>query len=279
MPATKKTILLASGVLTVSAFLPWYDNRNSFGVGETYLGIEGPLFLVGALIAVFGAVSFSNIFFPLLGRNFFKLKKKMGATAISLGLQSLFLIVVANSVFYHPSFGTNVSHKGTRFGMMTAFVAIAVMVIAGWITHRKEKAGGYEDIDDFMMNPGANDAIDMEERAVANYPGYEVPTVVSEPSRPAARPVVRASVTPSMAPRPSTMSAPDGVDPLTLDAKTRYKMMRSQSRYSDSAKKNLWGSGQGSAFPKEEKASLERDPNAYSGGSHITDSMKIRMDL
>ena len=52
LPMVKKAILLASGVLMLSVVLPWYDNRNSFGVGETYLGIQGPLFLVGVLVCV-----------------------------------------------------------------------------------------------------------------------------------------------------------------------------------------------------------------------------------
>ncbi len=254
----KKAILLASGVLMLSVVLPWYDNRNSFGVGETYLGIQGPLFLVGVLVLAFGAVSFFNMFFPLMGRNFFRLKRKGGATAMVLGLQSLFLLVVANSVFFHPSFGTNVSHKGTRFGMVTAFVAIAVMVIAGWMTHRKEKAGKFDDIDDFMINPTTSAPV---ERAVVT----PTPTPTTAPRTTTARP--SASSTPAY-------GAGSGVDPLTLDPKARYKMMRSQARYSQAAKSNLWGGGQGSAF--SERSGTDKPVET---AAEVNENMKIRMDL
>jgi hypothetical protein len=269
LPVVKKAILLASAALMISAVLPWYDNRNSFGVGETYLGIQGPLFLVGALVLVFGAISFFNMALPLLGRNFFKLNRKSGVTAVILGLQSLFLLVVANSVFFHPSFGTNISHKGTRFGMLIAFASIGVMVIAGWMTHRKEKAGKFDEmeIDDFMTNPTA--AAKPVARPVASVaPAAPVTATPTTPS------YQRPSAGPASNSRAGQYGAGSGVDPLTLDPKERYKMMKSQARYSQTAQKNLWGSGRGSAFSGSDT------PKAQAVEGHeVSDSMKIRMDL
>lgn len=281
LPVVKKAILVSSLLLSISAVLPWYDNRNTFGVGETYIGIEGPLFLVGALVLSFGAISFFNMAFPLMGRNFFKLKKKSGVTAMLLGAQSLFLLVVANSVFFHPSFGTNVSHKGTRFGMLIAFASIAVMIISGWMTHRKEKAGKFDDIDDFMTNPTPAN-IEAEQssyaRPITTSPRpaqslSQTPTH-TEYSRPTPSPTRNeVPVQSNDSSRPAYGSG-SGVDPLTLDPKTRYKMMRSQARYSSAAKKNLWGSGGGSAYsrPSTEQGNQNIDAGANEG-------TKIRMDL
>ena len=75
LPLMKKAILTGSAALVVSTVLPWYDLRNSFGVGATYLGIQGPLFVIGLLVLGCGLVSFFNMFFPLMGRQFFNLRK------------------------------------------------------------------------------------------------------------------------------------------------------------------------------------------------------------
>jgi hypothetical protein len=222
----KKVVLLSSGALMVSAVLPWYDNRNSFGVGETFLGVQGPLFLLGIFVFSFGAISFFNIFLPLLGKNFFKLKRKIGAVAMMLGAQSLFLLLIANSVFYHPSFGTNISHKGIRFGMLVAFISIGFMVSSGWLTHRREKKGEFdEEMEDFMVAP--------------------------EPA-PAPEPIQHIQ----SATKPLTYGTYEG-DPLKLDAKTRYKMMKQQQRRSTNAQENLWGSD----------------------SEQVRENMKIRTDL
>jgi hypothetical protein len=293
LPFSKKAVLLSSAALMISAVLPWYDNRNSFGVGDTYLGIEGPLFLVGALVLAFGAISFFNMFFPLMGRNFFRLKRKSGVTAMLLGIQSLLLIVVANSVFYHPSFGMNVSHKGARFGMLFAFASISVMVISGWMTHRREKAGKFDEIDadELMQNPvGAGIArpvaspiaspiaspdTEIFEPGATYSSGYQRPTGAYSGNG------VTGSVGLENGSRRSTVSSTagstvgstenpgGGVDPLTLDAKTRYKMLRAQQRRSESAKTNLWGNGS------------DGDNGSYGSttGDGVRDNMKIRMDL
>jgi len=81
---------------------------------------------------------------------------------------------------------------------------------------------------------------------VTPVPTYSVPSysapVSSIPSRP-------------------TYGANQSVDPLTLDARTRYKMMRSQGRYSSNAQNNLWGSGAGSAFGRAGSASDDNSDN------------------
>lgn len=244
LPMTKKAILLSSAALMLSAVLPWYDNRNSFGVGETYLGIQGPLFLVGYLALAFGAVIFFNMFFPLMGRNFFKLKRKSGMVSMVLGMQTLFLLLVANSVFYHPEFSANVSHKGLRFGMFVSFVSLAILVTAGLLTHRKEKNGEHEDdIEDIMTNAEPVEtpvSTPQYSHAASTRPLYS-PTQTSRPTSPYSRPE----------------GAYQG-DPLQLDAKTRYKMMKSQARRQEAAQSNLWGK---------------------SGSTNVTDNMRIRPDL
>ena len=221
LPFSKKAILFSSGALMLSTVMPWYDERNSFGIGDTYLGVQGPLFLVGLLVLGFAAITFFNLFFPLMGRNFFNLRRRGGSVALILGAQSLLLLGVANSVFYHPQFGLNLTNKGTRFGMMMAFFCVGAMMISGWMTRRKE----------------SEESVDME--------AYVEPVEVER----------AATVSPVFTPMPTpeSYSVPvqepqAAVDPLTLDAKTRYRMMQAQDRYSARARTNLWGSGNGSPY-------------------------------
>lgn len=213
----------------LSTVLPWYDERNSFGIGDTFLGVQGPLFLVGLLVLGFGAITFFNLFFPLMGRNFFNLRRRGGSVALLLGAQSLLLLAVANSVFYHPQFGLNLTNKGTRFGMMTAFFAVGAMMISGWMTRRKE----------------SEESVEME--------AYVEPVEVE-----------RKTVSPVFTPMPSPQTnggetANAVVDPLTLDAKTRYRMMQAQDRYSTRARTNLWGSGNGSPYGAGRSADQDRE--------------------
>lgn len=234
-PLVQKMVLLSSALLMLSPLFPWFDNRNSFNTGETYIGLAGPLFLVGALVMAFGAISFFNLFLPLMGKHFFKMRKKSGMLAMILAVQSLLLIGVANSVFFHPSFGTNVSHKGTRFGLFMAVIAIGFMIGAGYLTHRKEKNGEIEDIEDIMTNE------EVEPAPIQAVPQHNVQPVQSS-SYP--RPLTSHDYNPSPSSTPSTPSSyGQSSDPLLMDPKERFKLMRAQARRAQSqgAQENLWG--------------------------------------
>lgn len=219
LPFARKTILISSGALAISPLLPWYDNRNSFGIGESYLGIQGPLFLIGFLIMGFGIINFSNLFFPLLGKNFFQLRRKTGATSFMLGAQGLLLLVLANSVFFHPAFGEAVNKKSGA-GMFVAFMSLGIMLISGYLARRKDSEEEPEPIE--MVN--------------------EIPEPMPSP--------VQSYERPHVSPQPAS-----SVDPLTLDPKTRYKMMQAQMRQNQStsgAPANYWGSGSNSNSPYQQ---------------------------
>lgn len=204
LPFSRKTILISSGILAISPLLPWYDNRNSFGIGESYLGIQGPLFLIGFLIMGFGLVNFSNLFFPLLGKNFFQLRRKTGATSMLLGSQGLLLLVIANSVFFHPSFGEAVN-KSSGTGMFVAFMSLGIIIVSGYLARRNDSEEEPEPLE--MVN---------EAPEVTPVQAYTAPAQSYTPTQTYERPHV--------SPQAST------VDPLTLDPKTRYKMMQAQMR-------------------------------------------------
>ena len=45
-----------------SAFLPWYRDIDRFGTGFQFLGITGPLYLVGLFFAALGLTIFGTLF-------------------------------------------------------------------------------------------------------------------------------------------------------------------------------------------------------------------------
>lgn len=227
----RKGLFLSSALLMLSPLLPWYDNRNSFGLGDSFIGLKGPLFLVGTLVMVAGAISFFNLFLPLTGKAFFKSRKKSGLVGLVAASVSLLLILVANSVFFHPDFGSTANQKATRFGMMLAFASSGVMLLTGYWAHRKEKTEEPEDIADLF------EPMEAEPQVAASVP-------VQQPLQSTVRPL-------------TTFSG----DPLTLDARTRYKMMkRAESMSQD---RNYWGMANQSQETSRE----------------VTENMKIRTDL
>jgi hypothetical protein len=224
---SRKVLLIGSAVLMLSPLMPWYDNRNGFGIGESLLGIQGPLFMAGFMVAVCGAIGFFNLFLPLMGKHFFDLRKKNGGLAMLLGFEALMVLVLANSVFFHPEFGTNVSHKTTRFGMIVAFVGLGLMIGAGYLLRRQEKSGQVEEIEDIMVN--AEPEMTMER--------HHIPTSQWTTPR------THASVQTEIA------QEANGVDPLTMDPKTRYKLMqaRLKQQSSNESQSNLWGARSGAS--------------------------------
>lgn len=256
LPLRKQVVLVSSAGLMLSPLTPWYDERNSFGVGDSYLGIQGPFFLIGAMVMVLGAVSFFNLFLPLMGKNFFNLKKKGGMASVLLGFQSTLLMVVATSIFFHPDFGVNLSTKSTRFGMTFAFLMSGFMMLAGWLSSRKEtneeEEVYEEDVEDVEIEdrpfagPSPLPSYTQERVSSAFQPTYSQPAVQEQP----------------------VAAAPANVDPLTMDAKTRYRLMQSRLRqegqggsmHYGSGSSNLWG-GQHNRAPYGGGTSYDSDNN------------------
>ncbi|QQR54633.1 hypothetical protein IPG41_05585 [Candidatus Peregrinibacteria bacterium] len=238
LPLRKQVVLLASAGLMISPLMPWYDERNSFGVGESYLGVQGPFFLIGFMVMGLGAIGFFNMFLPLLGKNFFNLKKKGGIASVLLGFQAALLMVVATSIFFHPDFGVNLSTKSTRFGMTFAFFMTGFMMIAGWFARRKDS-----DVEEEVSVEEPVEEVEIQEDRPFAGPSYtqeRVSQAVNTPASP--------------------------VDPLILDPTTRYRLMQSRMRQAGGASmhygnnSNFWG-GRHSANPYGGTPSSDQENN------------------
>ncbi len=255
LPTAKKCLLIASFTLAISALLPWYDNRNTFGSGESYLGIQGPLFMVGFLVLGLGLTNFLNMFLPLLGRNFSKLKRNSGLLSIILGAESALLLLVGNTVFLHPEFGVNPNYKSTGFGMTIAFFSVGVLIIGGWWTRKCEANGKYGNSNDQLSVPEKEmsfmnaKTIPTEENVDIYSSQYtEQPLHSYTPEQKSQHDAINPTVSvqsnsetqPYTDPATKTPNS-NAFDGRVLDAKARYKLMKQRQRQSAHAKNNLWG--------------------------------------
>jgi len=100
----KKVVLVTSVLIVLSCIMPWYQDLSVYGVGDTYLGVTGPLFLAGVFILALSGFTALMIGMPMMGKRFLKLPVKGSLIAMIAGVQSLFLLLIANSVFYHSIF-------------------------------------------------------------------------------------------------------------------------------------------------------------------------------
>lgn len=134
----KKVVFVTSSLVALSCLLPWYHDLSVYGVGDTYLGVTGPLFLTGVFMFLLSGFTALSIGLPMMGKRFFKLPVKGSIAAMFAGLQSLFLILIANSVFYHSKFGVSINHKQPGFGMTLAILAVIGVIAGSYFWYKEE---------------------------------------------------------------------------------------------------------------------------------------------
>jgi len=136
----KKVVLTTSLLASISCVMPWYNDLSVYGVSDTFLGITGPLFLAGFFVLAMSVFVTLMIGMPMMGKRFIKLPVKPSIIAMASGIQSLFLLLIVNSVFYHSKFGVSISQKGPGFGMTIAMVAVIGLIVGSYFWYKEEFA-------------------------------------------------------------------------------------------------------------------------------------------
>lgn len=219
LPTLKKGALIASFALAISAVLPWFKAKNLLEEQVGFLGVTGPLYLIGLFILGFGLFNFLRAFLPItLGST---QDKPAGRWTLWIGTQGLLLISLALSIFKHPDFASHLLVKTTRFGLWTGLISSAVLLGIGFLLYRQETA----------------------EQDVTEEKSHFVPTSSAEPTYSLHETIEEVIDTApvSQETTPGTPSA--GIDPLTLDPKERYRLLRARQRQAESesqAAQNLW---------------------------------------
>lgn len=131
---------IGSLILLISTILPWYADLDSYRIGDQFLGITGPASFVGIAILLLSGLSLWIFSYHLFERHVPRLPVREAILHLFVSIESLFLLVLVNSIYFHPKFGVNITLKETRFGMTIAFIGAVVLLIGGYIQNREEIA-------------------------------------------------------------------------------------------------------------------------------------------
>ncbi|MFC1599916.1 hypothetical protein ACFL3T_02715 [Patescibacteria group bacterium] len=133
----QKIVGIGALIALISAILPWYSDIDMYNTGERFLGVTGPLYLVGYIIIALSIFSIILTGFYLLNKKIPTLPMKESMVYILSGVVSLSLLIIANSVYFHPEFGVNITSKEYGIGMMLALIGSVAILIGGILQQRE----------------------------------------------------------------------------------------------------------------------------------------------
>lgn len=155
LPLVKKAILLGSFLMMISAFMPWYTDLDKFRIGETFLGISGPMYLAGFMVLLAGGASFGILMMHILEKPLPKLPVKDLQIHVFGSVLSFFMLILTASVYFHPKFGVNLTDKSMGIGMILAFIGSGAVLLAGILSLRSKEV-------DFDLEGHLDPLIDMD---------------------------------------------------------------------------------------------------------------------
>lgn len=138
LPKQIKLIGVGSFILAISTLLPWYADLDSYKIGDKFLGVTGPASFVGIIILLLSGLSFALFAYRLMGRRLPHLPVREAIVHLATSIESLFLLLVVNSIYFHPKFGVNITLKESGFGMILAVVGSAILLAGAYLKNRDE---------------------------------------------------------------------------------------------------------------------------------------------
>lgn len=151
----QKLIGMGALIALISAILPWYSDIDMYNTGERFLGVTGPLYLVGYIIIALSVFSLILTGFYLFDKKIPSLPMKESMVYILSGVVSLSLLIIANSVYFHPEFGVNITSKEYGIGMMMALIGAVAILIGGVMQQRESGTSRF--VKEFQEEAGAID--------------------------------------------------------------------------------------------------------------------------
>lgn len=132
----EKLIFVGAAAVLLSLFLPWYHDMDAWGKGDTYLGITGPLSIIGLVILGGTGAVFVKMLGRMTGKEVRSLRK-FKDLSMYVAAQNALLFVIAASIYFDPKFGVNITLKETAFGLFLCLIGSVVMGFGGYV-RRKE---------------------------------------------------------------------------------------------------------------------------------------------
>jgi hypothetical protein len=140
LPKHTKFIGIGALILAIATLLPWYADLDSYKIGDEFLGITGPASFVGIVILLLSGLSLWIFSYRLFERHVPRLPVREAILHLFVAVESLFLLLLVNSIFFHPKFGVNITLKESRFGMTFAIIGAMVLFIGGYLQNKEEIA-------------------------------------------------------------------------------------------------------------------------------------------
>ncbi len=137
-----KIMVVAGSALALSTFLPWYQDVDTYRTGDQFLGVTGPTSTIGFSILALSLASVLLNSYAMLGKKLIKLPWKDSSFNLFASIQSIFLLIVTNSIFFNPQFGINITLKESQFGMTIAFISSIAFVVGAYMSHKDAKVDG-----------------------------------------------------------------------------------------------------------------------------------------
>lgn len=158
LPKYHKCIGIGALALFISTLLPWYADRDRYGIGDEFLGVTGPTSFVGIGILLLSGLSLWLFAQHVWQRRIPRLPIQENLVHLFVSLESLFLLLLVNSIFFHSKFGVNITLKESRFGMTLAFIgALALLIGSYWYSKEEikkdEEIGHLEPLIKFEPTP------------------------------------------------------------------------------------------------------------------------------
>ncbi len=161
LPLPQKLIGGGALLALIGSLLPWYQDFDAFNHGVQFLGVTGPLYLVGFIIISLSIFSLILTGFYIFEKSLPDLPMKESLVYILSGATGLFLLLIANSVYFHKDFGTNITSKEYGIGMMIALVGTIAVTLGGILQSRESGTARF--INKFKEETGL---IDEEEEKI-----------------------------------------------------------------------------------------------------------------
>jgi len=167
----KKKLILIGAILTaVSVVMPWYKDLDRFKTGDVFWGLTGPTYLAGVIILLSSLLCAGLVALELLEKPKPKLPIKENTIYVMAAGLSIFMLVLVNSVYFHPKFGINLVEKTMGFGMYVAIVGVALEMIGGIMVLRKSEVS-FEG--EGKIEPLIDINREREQGGVASFPGAQ----------------------------------------------------------------------------------------------------------
>ncbi len=143
LSSSQKLNLIGAGLLIISLFLDWYSDKDIFRSGDSYSAMSGPLYLAGVTMLVLAGAHVLLTLAPTLRLPVLKhwSSKKSGGWQMAAGAATMYLLMLVNSVYFHPQFGLNILSKRSEIGVIVALSATVMMCLGGYLVWRKSAQG------------------------------------------------------------------------------------------------------------------------------------------